>query len=391
MKKYEYIVVGMGPAGICAAAKLLGQGIDKSDILLIDKRFTVGEFGGKWKNVPGNTAVKAYRKVNKEIYESVPELKPGEDEKFMLDTLPESFACSLRIAAEPMQAITDKLQKMIRSEMGEVRNIKQHADGLWYVKMAETSEIHKTKRVILATGASPKSLPLPENVKITQLQLEQVSDLSALREIKSDVKCVGIIGSSHSAALAAMHLLQEEIPVIQFIKNDYRYAEVMADGKTKYDNTGLKGDVAAFTKDMMSHLSDFPIEFYSSNEEMYKKHLSRCSHVVFAVGFERAKTVEIQAVLSANHDKKTTEIHKGLFGFGIGFPLDVLDASGQIEQAVGYTKFWNALDSNILNIWDKRVAEKKKFVHDNNATLFNQTLNQSRLIAIPQASMEFKK
>lgn len=41
----EYCVIGAGPAGICAVAKILERNVDPSKIMWIDPHFKVGAFG----------------------------------------------------------------------------------------------------------------------------------------------------------------------------------------------------------------------------------------------------------------------------------------------------------------------------------------------------------
>lgn len=64
---YEYCIIGGGPAGICAVAKLLERKYNPNTILWIDPSFSAGGFGKEWANVPGNTSVESYQNVNTRI------------------------------------------------------------------------------------------------------------------------------------------------------------------------------------------------------------------------------------------------------------------------------------------------------------------------------------
>ena len=366
----EYIVVGAGPAGICAIAKILELGVSKEKIIWIDPNFEVGDFGTKWKNVPGNTTVDSYQKVNREIYKIISRYITTEFSTFEIDSLPPTFACSLKIAAEPMQEITNNLLKIIHSEKTRVSKISRSQQG-WSVTL-ENDKDYITKRVILATGVRSKLISLPscdhsgKIINITHLPVENVVDAHHLEQELKTLNTVAIIGSSHTAALAAMHLLEAGVKVIQFMKTPYRFAQpISLDDitNTLYDNTGLKGRVAEFTKELIANFKQHgkyfnQIEYYLSNDNEFKTHLSRCSHVLFAIGFEPLDTLKIEDYFQGKieHDPKTTIIRDGIFGFGIAYPLQVTTC-GVKENSVGYGKFWLNLNNNILAIWQAYTAD----------------------------------
>ena len=53
--KFQWAVIGAGPAGIAAVGKLIDNGIRPSEILWIDPYFKVGDLGRYWHNVSSNT------------------------------------------------------------------------------------------------------------------------------------------------------------------------------------------------------------------------------------------------------------------------------------------------------------------------------------------------
>ncbi len=112
----EYVIIGAGPAAICAVAKLYGSGVPGDKIIWVDPQFKIGDFGTKLSvgsSVPGNTTVESYQKVNHAIYSMIPACMPGPEEKaqFEMSSLSLDTTCSLRVATQPLQHITNILRK----------------------------------------------------------------------------------------------------------------------------------------------------------------------------------------------------------------------------------------------------------------------------------------
>lgn len=376
----NHVVIGAGPAGICEIVNLIKNGIQKNNIIWIDPQFKVGDFGtilSKGSSVPGNTQVAGYQRVNKEIYRIVPDCASKENPIFKLNTLNPDFVCSLKVAAEPLQSITNILRTKVNSIKGVVTDIYSVQNKFNLKIKLNTGDFKSViaKSVVLATGASPKQLKLPSqhshlivlDPSIAFIQTE----LNKFLKKQSSLKTIGVIGSSHSAALATMYLLKAGLSVKQFMNKKYKYAtpRVSLDGKpyTQFDNTGLKGSVALFTKKISQEIEEVcPEEFHltkgkyqgkliqyieKDREKIHaylEKYLQECSHVVTCIGYTPSSTLKINdlPLNSFNYNPETMEFNefKNLKGRGIAFPQKVTAPSGEIEFAVGVEKFWNALN-----------------------------------------------
>ena len=379
------IIIGGGPAAICEIATLLKSGICGNDIIWIDPEFKVGAFGStlsQGSSVPGNTKVENYQAVNKAIYQAVPACKPKADQHFELDTLEPGFVCSLKIAAVPLQHITNELRKMVYSIEGTVTDIDTLPGGfkLHGKRTNGTPFLHFAEKVTLSIGAKSRAFSMPDqNSTVTLIDPNIAfieSELQAFLSENTNIKQVAVIGSSHSAALAAMHLLKAGVSVTQFMDKEYRFARqsVTSDGKivTLFDNTGLKGDVAQFTKtilaDEKSGKSQYQgrlTRYIGVNREqtnsLIKEHLTECSHAVACIGYEAVNTLTINGVpvSSLQHNNITMEIdgRKNLRGIGIAFPQQVKDASGEKELAVGVGKFWSTSNSRRDDLQTRQTSE----------------------------------
>lgn len=380
----EYVIIGGGPAAICAIPNILKLGVDKNKIIWIDPQFKVGDFGSvlsHGSSVPGNTMVKSYQRVNQEIYKILPTLKPENDQLFELNKLAPNFVGALKTAAAPLQDITQGLRKIIKSIKGTVSQIQSCDDGLKLeIRKANNQLITlKTKRAILAIGAKPKTFCLPVKQKsITMINPNIAfiqSEITTYVNQQSNIKTVAVIGSSHSAALATMHLLKAGMTVKQFMNKEYKYATpaVTSEGieYTQFDNTGLKGDVAKFTKQVLDDINSTNgpyanklMRYISEDREELSKllleKLDDCNHAVAAIGYEPSHTLLInnRPITDFKHNNKTTQFEgiNGLFGIGIAFPQVVKSISGEEEAAVGVEKFWNTTSNQmVLDTWQHSI------------------------------------
>lgn len=381
----EYAVIGGGPAAICAVAKLYGLGIPGNKIIWVDPQFKGGHFGTKLSagsSVPGNTTVESYQRVNHAIYTMIPACAPttAEKAKFAITTLPLSATCALKIAAQPLQHITKNLGRLVHTIQGIALAIHETKNGI-RLDIQSSDNIIKdvlTKRAILAVGAEPKTIKLPKHITIIDPNIAFIkSELKQYLHTNPSITTVIVIGSSHSAALATMHLLQAGILVKQFMNKEYKFATpVTAPDGTPYmqfDNTGLKGEVAIFTRQLLSDTKTAQGK-YAGRWECHSRenidillatHLAQCTHAVICVGYAPASSLPINGLPLATfkYDKHSTQIMyadeqpvAGIFGIGVAFPLEVKSISGEIEFAVGVGKFWGSISDRILQEWDRHPA-----------------------------------
>ena len=374
----EYVVIGGGPAGICAVAKLFGAKIPGKNIVWVDPQFNVGDFGTKLSvgsSVPGNTAVESYQKVNHAIYNLIHSSAPTGDEKtnFKINGMAPDTTCALSVAAEPLQHISTLLCGLVNSIKGNVCSIQETKEGL-EVEITATDDTKKykllAKRVILAIGATPKTITLPNHITAIDPNIAFIkSELQHYLNENPQVKTVAVIGSSHSAALATMHLLEAGITVKQLMNKEYKFATgALAENGTPYtqfDNTGLKGEVAHFTRELLKDNSKM-----NGKWECYMnkniEDLPECTHAVICIGYTPRSSLKINdlSLSTFHYDKQSTRIMHangtpipGVFGMGVAFPLEVKALSGEIELGVGVGKFWANIDEKILSVWEKHPAD----------------------------------
>lgn len=364
----EYLIIGAGPAALCLIPQLLKAKMDPASIMWVDPRFSLGDFGGilsEGSSVPGNTAVSSYRQVIEGIYHALPAVRPPPFPVFAFDKLSPSMVPSLKIAAEPLLYISTQLENIVHPIRGIATKVEKSLNYFITEIIQANNQplILRSKRVILAIGAQPKTLSLPSScAHIITVKPEIAfiySQLKHYMESQKNISRVAVIGSSHSAALASMHLLQLGCRVKQFMNKKYLFAQtkIAPDGSrfTQFDNTGLKGEVATFTRKLINgdfpylenHFTSVLIEDKKQAQLLLTDHLPHCSHVITAIGYEARPSVTVNglSVSELKHNSYTTEFSEipGLFGIGIAFPQQKKAVSGEIEFAVGVSKFWNTV------------------------------------------------
>lgn len=242
----------------------------------------------------------------------------------------------------------------------------------------------------MCTGSHPIVASFHEeyNSTLEVLELDEVLRKSHLPKLlhldehdPSERITVGVIGNSHSGVLAIRNFYEistdHKIPmtILSFERRPILYAEYREDGIV-HDNTGLKGDTADWSKEIME--SDHSgndrctirrINLGKSKEEekkVYQEWLPQCSHLVYAIGYARNTTPHItyrgkrvdgdmkfdmrssgfhwesegERNGSKRNGGKKGDLIPGLFGCGIAFPEEVEDPEGNVEAAVGVAKFF---------------------------------------------------
>ncbi len=336
---YEWAVVGAGPAGIAAIGKLLDAAVAPASILWIDPEFRVGDFGTRWRNVTSNTRVElfikflhAYKSFD---YASAPD--------FPLNHAEPTATCYLNEMADPLQWITDHLKITVHAVVDKVEQLQRENDE-WQLTLS-TQKLF-SKKVILATGCEPTTLGYPD---VQEIPLQVALDPQKLAAACEPGDTIAVFGSSHSAMLI-LKTLTETLAVkkiFNFYRHALRYAVYFED-YILFDDTGLKGNAAAWAKKNIDGELPAKIERVISTEESVNKILPLCSKVIYATGFTK-RQVQVGDQPVFNYNDNTGVVAAGLFGVGIAFPEAKLDRFGNLEYRVGLWKFVEYLELILLD------------------------------------------
>lgn len=339
----QWAVIGAGPAGIAAVGKLLDNGIHAERILWIDPHFKVGDLGMHWSSVSSNTKVKYFTDF---LHAASSFSYKHTAERYSLNALNPEDTCTLSHVVEPLQDISDHLLKQVVAEKATVHAMAL-SERVWSIHT--DNNIFKAHNVILATGAVPSNLNypgvdiVPFDVAINQEQLAMKVDRD---------HTYAVFGSSHSAIIIVRYLVDLGVKkVINFYRSPCRYAVEMHDW-ILFDNTGLKGQTAMWARDNIDGTLPSNLVRYNTSEPNIARFLPECDKVIYAVGFEKRKSIVIGDYEDSTHNPYVGIIGPGLFGFGIAYPELKTDPFGSVEAQVGLWKFMTYLN-RVLPVWLK--------------------------------------
>lgn len=416
---YEAVVVGAGPAGIAAVANLLEHRI--TPILWVDDAFDGGRINKYYRGVPSNTKVKVliefltavipFRSIMGNVHgcrhndmplerKDVPSSPNTNELQQQLQYLDPDHMFPLSIAADACLMLTRGLETMsgVVTQLGTVVEafLDENA-GQWTVRVDTALRYPgdvicvRTQRIILCTGSSPRQIPLPTKAsEVRQISLDTALSSEKLSDVLelSGATNVAVIGASHSAILVLRTLAnlalerKSDLKILWFTRHDLVYAEY-EDGYIARDNTGLKGEAAAWARlhlevDM---LPTSPVSRYikritcdqGTDEDIYSTFFPEVEIVIQAIGFIPNPMPRL-ATLSGNKEISPTFDHSnghftyhepdecraithptkipGLYGSGIAFPGAVTDPKyGHIEMNVGLNGFMQTIKKWIPG-WD---------------------------------------
>ncbi len=342
MKNRQWSVIGAGPCGILAVAKLIDSGIEPKDIHWIDPNFQVGDLGAKWSEVPSNTIVKLFIDYLKEMqcidFNALTCELMGFNEK---DT------CLLGHMVKPLQRCSDLLTPKVNAITETVTQLHLH-DRQWHI---ETKNGHfKSDNVILANGATPTELTLPGSS--IRLPLDVALSPSKLAKAITAKDAIAVFGSSHSAILILKNLVDLNAKqIINFYLSPCQFALNMGDW-TLFDNTGLKGNAATWARENINGQHPANLMRCISNQENISQYLPQCTKVISATGFKANDSINLLGISTKDYQPQTGIIAPGLFGLGIAFPEQQINHFGITETKVGLWKFATYF-KKVLPIWLK--------------------------------------
>ncbi|MGL5741397.1 MAG: FAD-dependent oxidoreductase [Legionella sp.] len=342
---FQWAVVGDGPAGIAAVGKLLDNGVVPEALLWVEPYFKVGDLGHYWRNVSSNTKVKYL----KDFLLAVQSFNYKKAPDFELNHLPTDETCTLRYAVEPLQWITEQFLQKVHAVKTTVHNMFL-SERLW--SLCSNEETYQAKQVVLATGALPSALNYPG---VNVIPFDVAIDKEKLTSVIKRDETYGVFGSSHSAIIILKHLVDLNVKkAINFYRSPCTYAIEMEDW-ILFDNTGLKGQSAAWARENIDGVLPPNLVRYNISEPNISRFLPECDQVIYAVGFEQRKSIVIGDYEYSRHNPYVGIIGPGLFGLGIAYPETRADMYGNVESQVGLWTFMVYLE-NVLPIWLKYPA-----------------------------------
>ncbi|MDF1761398.1 MAG: FAD/NAD(P)-binding protein [Coxiellaceae bacterium] len=300
MESFEWMVIGAGPAGIASVGQLLELDVAPEKIVWIDPHFKCGDFGQLWRKVESNTPVESFEF----FYNSCKAFHYGTQTKpFFIQHMQADKNCPLLVAAEPMHWITTQLRQQVLSVAGAVQAL-QPSDGGWLAQVSTGQPLHSQK-VILATGAYPRTLDFDQLATIPIVTAFSPEDLAAVINTEDTV---AVFGGSQSAR-SVLENLQPLQPkrIVHFYRHFHTY---------DYH---------------LGHLNFPHVETFEMTAENLVNNIPHCNKAIYAIGFEK-RTVPILGLhRQYDYDHDTGEIAPNIYGLGIAFPELLPHRNAQAE------------------------------------------------------------
>ncbi|MDT5354126.1 MAG: hypothetical protein QOJ56_2658 [Mycobacterium sp.] len=337
---YTWTVIGAGPAGTAAVGKLLDQGVAPEKIAWIDPAFAGGDLGGKWRSVSSNTQVGLFLSYLNDSaafrFSSAPPMP--------LQEVDPQETCALALIADPLVWIIESLRERVQAFQTTATELFLERRQ-WRI---ETQQQELTsKNVILAVGAVPKKLSYPH---LDEISLEVALDPEKLAQQSLENATVAVFGSSHSTMIALPDLLRNPVEkVINFYRSPLRYA-VYLDDWILFDDTGLKGQAAAWARENIDGVHPERLERCWIGSPDFAEKVAACDRVIYTVGFERRTLPVTKQWGQLDYNPVNGILAPGLFGLGVAFPEFATDPYGYGQYRVGLKKFMDHLNA-VLPLW----------------------------------------
>lgn len=345
----DWLVCGGGPCGTMAVGALLeraGQpGFESIGWVEAGEFETMGRLGANYGSVPANTRndriVAAFESLAAFEFASSQRKRLGPT----LLAAPRSETARLQLSIDALRDASAAMRasgRLAYCEAGaSVRELS--SDGAAWTATIGESRV-RARRVFVATGAKPKPVPDLMAIRlkeagITLLDHDAVVAPERCRALAA-VGPVAIVGGAHSGMLAAKNLIEAGHTVHVFDrKPEPRFAEER-EGWIKFDGTGLKGDVATWTRAPPPGL-----HFHAVAGDLVDALLAaQVKTVAFTWGFEKVDPFPVFYdgqqldcfTAPRAHDDRTGRLAKGLHAGGIAFPEYWTDPEGFTEPRVGF-------------------------------------------------------
>ena len=333
---YEIGIVGLGAAG------LLCLGLLPDDMMRKTIAFESGMVGGDLTTKYGCVLANIPARQIRQAFLSVPRWKDAvlyNLEKYKDDECPllSDSLLDLRMLTTPLlKQITFCPKKVV-----------EFAYNKSWILTASDGASYDVRKLVLSTGAVPKTLDLP----IPSIPLEIALCPNALARVVPAPCKIGVFGTSHSGTLVLKNLKNIGHICYGFHKGQmpFLYAREGFSEGIKQESAQIADEISeklwgANTPSLIS-LDDFAAAYRT---------LSELDYVVYAIGFERCNLFytcggEKKPFI---YDSKSHFVGapSTAYGFGIGFPTFYTSSNGKSYPDVGFGPFVDAIKAALPSI-----------------------------------------
>jgi thioredoxin reductase len=338
-KEYPWAVIGGGPAGIVAVAGLLDYGISPSEIIWLDRAFTVGRMGKYYQNIFSNTTVGDFL-VSTQMLNVFSKAPLGPVLAYF-KSRDQNDGCLLKYYSDFMGIASEYFRTQVTSEMIKVENI-ERVDNVWHLKKKDG--FYLAKKVILAIGSKPKQFDyLPEK----KILLYDALDKEKLKNLVQPDDVVAVFGNSHAAVLAIRILIDLGVKkIVNFYRSNIKYINSYYCYNA---SEGLAEELSHWVSEVLEKNPPSNLIQVFNSEKNRTIYRSEITKVIYALGFERDSIQIVGNEGEIKFDDRTGIIGHNLFGIGIAFPEGII-ANGTYYRRVEIHHFINYI-KRVLPVW----------------------------------------
>lgn len=355
--KYEFAVIGLGPAGCLFLACLPDDVWPRT---LVFDAGGVGGVGGdlgcRYGNVRANLTraelAKAFWAIPRWVSEPLPLLLGDADP----DTCP-----LLSVVCDQLREIMKPILARVTLHSQHVTSVSQIVGG-WCVDYGSGSDSDSSggsgsgdsvcvPKVVICTGGEPRVLDYSKPAIPLSVALDKVALASYIRP----TDCVVVFGTAHSGTLIMRNLREAGCSGITGIyrgSTPFRWSRghtvdcpcALLGGTGCHDSEGVKQESAAIADAIVRGEwgSATPTLISVTESEALETALNAADYVVYAVGFN-GRMPALRGlggeVLGADYNPGTGQIAPGLWGFGLAFPAMYTKPRGGEAVDVGLPGF----------------------------------------------------
>lgn len=331
---YSYAILGLGPAGLLALAHL------PDDALRTTIAFEPACIGGDLAAVYGTIRANIPTSVIRKAIHSVP--RWADARLTLLDAYGEEECPRLSDAVKQIRVLCADLLRRIELHSVRVDGLEQLPEGAgWRLRVCAGAH-YDAKKLLLCTGARPKSLDLP----IPAIPLSIALNASALADyVVPATDRVVVFGTAHSGTLVLKHLKDAGVREVTAVYKGDRPFRYFRDG----DSEGIKQESERIADEIVGRAWGdatprlVPVDAIG---DIYRA-LHRATYVVYALGFEtpcwKYRAADGSEKILQHSAATSAFDAPNVWGFGIGYPTRYTASNGAQYADIGFGPFADAI------------------------------------------------
>jgi hypothetical protein len=355
--QFAFGLVGLGPTGCIFLGCLPPARL--ADVIVFESGCIGGDLARHWGSVLANIP----RRIIEPALRSVPAWRDAPMD--IIARYGDEECPLLSDAAQQIRALVTPLLAQVTVRNAHVASARQTLTG-WSLQVqggGEGSEVHVGK-LILATGATPRTMDIPKphiplEIALSEVRLREYlgNDTRSLNEselshCESEAcrKRFVVFGTSHSGTLILKNLRSVGCTGthVTAVYKGARPFYLLRDGHTE----GLKAESATIVDAITCRAwgDQTPRLVPAADMEGLLRAVLEADYVVYAIGFQTRAPALFDmrgAPVCPVHDPKTGALAPGVWGFGVGFPSLYKTNLGTMAADVGFAAFAGHIKANM--------------------------------------------